>query len=177
MNELLSRLGMKEISTFFDECYEKAKQEKGCPVWLTEDFLREAAEEQPYFGTELEELIAAIEPVKNNPDLLLFARTLYHMLAPCVHHEKVFGGLAFPEAPEGVDTLPYDIFSFYPLFAHIREAYRNLASRGADADILTETARVSAEALAHRGECSVASALPSCISFGAQRIKMALSLK
>ena len=95
MNDLLSRLGMKEISPFFDECYEKAKAETGCPVWLTEDFLREAAKEEPYFGAELEELIAAIAPVKSNPDLVLFARTLYHMLAPRVHHEKVFGGLAF----------------------------------------------------------------------------------
>ena len=141
MNDLLSRLGMKEISPFFDECYEKAKAETGCPVWLTEKFLREAAKEEPYFGAELEELIAAIEPVKNNPDLLLFARTLYHMLVPRVHHEHIFGGLAFPEAPAGEDTLPYDIFAFYPLFAHIREAYRELLLRGADADVLRETAK------------------------------------
>ena len=141
MNELLSRLGMKEISPFFDECYEKAKKETGCPVWLTENFLREAAEEQPYFGAELEELVAAIAPVKSNPDLVLFARTLYHMLAPRVHHEKVFGGLAFPEAPAGVDPLPYDIFSFYPLFAHIRDAYSELLSRGADAGVLRATAK------------------------------------
>ena len=140
MNDLLSRLGMEDISPFFDECYEKAKKETGCPVWLTEEFLREAAEEQPYFGQELDELIAAIEPVKNTPDLLLFARTLYHMLTPRVHHESVFGGLAFPEAPEGADPLPYDIFSFYPLFAHIREAYRSLARRGVDAAILSENA-------------------------------------
>ena len=45
MNELLSRLGREEISPFFDECYEKSKKETGCPAWLTEAFLREAAEE------------------------------------------------------------------------------------------------------------------------------------
>ena len=141
MNELLSRLGREEISPFFDECYEKAKKETGCPVWLTPEFLREATKEQPYFGEELEELIAAIDAVKENPDLVLFARTLYHMLAPRMHHESIFGGLAFPTAPEGADTLPYDIFTFYPLFAHIREAYRELSARGIDREILAETAK------------------------------------
>lgn len=141
MNDLLKRLGMQEISPFFDECYEKAKRETGCPVWLTPDFLREAAEEQPYFGEELTEVIAAVDAVKENEDLLLFARTLYHMLTPRVHHESILGGLAFPTAPEGKDTLPYDIFAFYPLFAHIREAYRELTLRGADREILAQTAK------------------------------------
>ena len=54
MNPLLKRLGLSEISPFFDECYEAALQEPGLPVWLTEEFVRETAAVTPILTTNLE---------------------------------------------------------------------------------------------------------------------------
>ena len=41
MNDLLKRLNMKEISPYFDECYEKIKYNTSIPNWLTEEYIEE----------------------------------------------------------------------------------------------------------------------------------------
>lgn len=140
MNDLLRRLNMDNISDFFDECYEKALKDTTLPFWLTEEYIRETAADFPFFKTHLEAVIEAIPKVTENPDLVLFAKTLYIMLEVKKHHEEVFKGLAFPEAPEGQDPLGYDIFSFYPMIARIREAYTDLRNKGVDPKIIEATA-------------------------------------
>lgn len=141
MNDLLLRFNMDNISDFFDECYEKAKKEEGTPEWLNGDFIRNAEKEFPFLGEYVEEVVSAIDAVLENSDLVLFARTLYHMLLVRKHHEEVFGGLKFPKAPVGENPLGYDMFSFYPLFAQILDSYRDLKKRGADEEIINITAK------------------------------------
>lgn len=141
MNNLLLKLGMENISDFFDECYEKALKDEGLPFWLTEKFVRDAAKEFPFLKKNFDEVISAIPHVVENPDLVLFAKTLYYMLEVRKHHEEVFGGLKFPKAPKGENPLSYDMFAFYPLFARILDTYRELRAKGADEDILTITAQ------------------------------------
>ncbi|MBQ5746637.1 MAG: hypothetical protein IIV81_01740, partial [Clostridia bacterium] len=139
MNDLLTRLGMEHISDFFDECYEKALRDIESPVWLSEKFIREGAAEYPYFKSELEKVIDALDEVKHNPDLVLFAKTLYIMLGDRRYHEECFEGLEFPKAPEGENPLAYDIFSFYPMFARIREAMAKIRALGVDEEIIEKT--------------------------------------
>lgn len=139
MNDLLTRLGMEHISDYFDECYEKALSDIESPAWLSEKYIREGAEEYPYFSSELERVIDALDEVKNSPDLVLFAKTLYIMLGDRRYHEELFEGLEFPKAPEGENPLPYDIFSFYPMFARIREAMATIRTMGVDEEIIRAT--------------------------------------
>ena len=80
MNPLLQRLNLPDISPFFEECYEAALAEPGIPVWLTEAFLRQTAEVTPIIRTNLDTVIDALPAVTAQPDLVLFAKTLYRML-------------------------------------------------------------------------------------------------
>ena len=141
MNDLLLRLGMDDISEFFDECYEKASKETDTPFWLDESYIRKTAKEFPFLENNLDDVLGALPAVIENPDLVLFAKTLYHMLEVNKHHEEVFEGLAFPKAPEGENPLGYDMFSFYPMFSRIRDAYVGLREKGVDEEILCTTAR------------------------------------
>lgn len=140
MNDLLKRLNMDDISDFFDESYEEALKDDDTPFWLTEEYIRQTAEDFPFFTTHLEAVIDALPKVRENKDLVLFAKTLYIMLKVKKHHEEVFKGLAFPEAPKGKESLPYDIFAFYPMLARIREAYTDLRNKGVDPKIIEATA-------------------------------------
>lgn len=139
MNDLLTRLNMNHISDYFDECYEKALRDTSLPEWLTEKYIRDGAEEFPYFSTELEKIIGALDEVKKNADLVLFAKTLYIMMESRRHPDEIFEGLEFPKAPEGSEPLGYDIFSFYPLFARTRDTVINLLNSGADKEIIKKS--------------------------------------
>ncbi len=140
MNALLERLGIGEISPLFDECYEKALKEEGIPEWLTEEYIRSSSEEFPFFTGQLEETVASLEEVVKKPDLVLFARVLYHMIGVEGLYDEVFQGIKFPEAPDGTDTRPYDIFTFYPILARTLDTYRAHRDSGSDPEILTATA-------------------------------------
>lgn len=139
MNDLLKRLGMGHISDFFDEAYKKALCDPAIPTWLTEDFLRDGAKEFGYFKSELEALVNALPYVVQNDSLVLFAKTLYIMLEDRRFHEECFAGLEFPTAPDGESPLPYDIFSFYPMFARIREAMASIRNSGVDEEVIKTT--------------------------------------
>lgn len=141
MNDLLKELNMEPISEFFDECYEKALSEKELPIWLKEEFIKEAAADFPFLTDNLEEVLSALPEVVKNEKLVLFAKTLFHMLKVKKHHEEVFMGLKFPKAPKDENPLGYDMFSFYPMFARIWEAYKELRAKGADEEVLNITAK------------------------------------
>lgn len=150
MNDLLKRLNMKPISDFFDECYEKALKDSSFPEWLTEKYIREIAEEFPYFSTELENIISSLDAVTKIEDIVLFAKTIYIMLGDSRHPDDVFAGLEFPKAPEGENPLAYDIFSFYPVLARTRDTVNRLLSSGADEEIVRKS-------FAHKDGCVVSS--------------------
>lgn len=135
------RLGMEHISERFDKCHKTALLENGTPVWLTKEYLIEGAEEFGYFESELDSLLDALPRVLEKPDLVLFAKTLYIMLEDRRFHEESLAGLEFPKAPEDEDPLPYDIFSFYPMFARIREAMAEIRKMNVDESIIQKTYR------------------------------------
>lgn len=139
MNDMLRRLGMENISDLFDEYYEKALADKSIPNWLTEDFVRSAARDCYIAQEVIEPVLPSLPMILANNDLVLFAKTLYGMLEIRKHHSEVFGGLAFPKAPKGEDPLPYDVFSFFPMLARVRQAYFELKDKGVDEEILKNT--------------------------------------
>ena len=145
MNDLLKRLNMNHISDLFDECYEKVSNEKDTPIWLTEEYIRKAIKDCNMSDELLDIVLPAVCEVKENKDLVLFAKTLSHMLKIRKHHEEVFGGLEFPSAPEGANTRPYDLFSFFPMLYHVHEAYLELVAKGVNEDFLQNT---------YKGACS-----------------------
>lgn len=139
MNALLQRLNLPEVSPFFDECCAAALAEPELPVWLTEKFLRETAEVTPIISANLDLVIDALPAVTAQPDLVLFAKTLYRMLSNRQHHEIVFKGLEFPKPPVGQDTLAWDIFSVYPMLARVRQSYEEMCAKGVPENVLSAT--------------------------------------
>lgn len=87
---LLKWLNMNPISPFFDYCCEQAAKSSEIPFWLTESYVRETAAELPCLKENLEIVVSAIGPLMQNADLVLFAKTLYRMLAVRRRHEIVF---------------------------------------------------------------------------------------
>lgn len=141
MNDLLKRLNLDNISDLFDIYYEKALNDTDMPEWLTEAYVKKAVSDC-YINEEILDIVLPALPlVRENSDLVLFARTLYGMLEIQKHHSEVFGGLEFPKAPEGENPLPYDLFSFFPMLARVRQAFFTLKEKGVDEEILKITYR------------------------------------
>ncbi len=139
MNKLLERLNLQYENPWLDECYEKIKDTTDIPEWLTEEFILDTEKNTPILKKHTRELCEALPKVVANADLVLYAKTLYLMLSDHRFHEEVFGDLKFPEAPEGADPLPYDIFGFFPMLARIRETYEFLLESGCDKEIVDGT--------------------------------------
>jgi len=139
MNDLLKRLNMNNISDLFDEYYEKALKDSSMPEWLTEEYVKKAIAEC-YMKEELLDIVLPALPlIRENKDLVLFAKTLYGMLEIHKHHTEVFGGLEFPQAPKGENTLPYDLFTFFPMLARVHQSFFLLKEKGVDEEILKNT--------------------------------------
>lgn len=139
MNDLLKRMNLENISDLFDECYKEALKDEALPVWLTEKYLFHAMSDC-YISMDIYEILRpALSLIILNPDLVLFAKTLYHMLKIKKHFREVFSGLKLPKAPEDENPLPYDVFSFFPMLAHVHGAYLDLKKKGIPEDILKKT--------------------------------------
>lgn len=139
MNDLLKRLNMENISDLFDSAYEKLSSDKEIPEWLTESYVRTAISDCFISEEVLNLVLPALPLVRENDDLVLFSKILYDMLGIHKHHSEVFGGLEFPKAPEGYNPLPYDLFSFFPMLARVRESFFKLKKEGVSEEILKQT--------------------------------------
>ena len=139
MNDLLKRLNMENISDLFDETYEKVLNDNEMPFWLSEEYILKAASDC-YISEEVLKLsLPALPLIKENPDLVLFSKVLHEMLKIPKHHEEVFVGLKSPEAPEGENPLPYDLFSFFPILERVHYAFLDLKDKGVDGELLKNT--------------------------------------
>lgn len=139
MNDLLKRLNMENISDLFDATYEKVLNDNEMPDWLMEEYVIKAANDCYISEEVLKLVLPALPLVRENSDLVLFAKILYDMLGIRKHHTEVFGGLEFPKAPEGENQLPYGLFSFFPMLPRVRDAYFELKNKGIDEELLKTT--------------------------------------
>jgi len=137
MNDLLKKLNTEDISPYFDECYEKIKDETDIPYWLSEEYIQDIIiKKYDLLPENAEGIIAALGEVVKNPDLAQFAKVLYEMAKSEDDGRKILETMKFPTVPGG------DLFAMFAVLAHYPDTYEELKAAGADEKILQDTFRM-----------------------------------
>lgn len=133
-------LHVKIESPFWEEALKKAQESPEIPQWLTEAYIADLEKEFALLGDQTAFVCQALCQVVKTPELLLLAKTLYHILGKKKKFVEAFPAFALPKAPEGLsDTLGYDYIGLFPILAHVRPFARELAARGIESDIIYDT--------------------------------------
>ena len=90
----------------------------------------------------MEILCLAVKKVAKNKDLCLLSKVLYHLLFIEKPLRELFCDFSLPQAKENIeDSLEFDLFSVFPILAHIPYSYEKLAQRGVDEKVNRDTHR------------------------------------
>lgn len=152
MNSLLKKLNLKDISPYFDECYEKIANDTSIPYWLTEEFIKETiGKKYDFLPQTLEGVLECLRELVKNPDLVQFEKVLYEMGKDTGDGRKIREGMVYPDLPEARLTGVFAVLARYP------EAYEELKKAGADEKILLDTFRMldvyQSDTIASHGRC------------------------
>ncbi len=136
MTDIREKLNITIESKHWDEAFEKALNEPGIPEWMTEKFLRDLHKETDLLPDTIENLVEAVQLAVENPDLVLLAKTVYHILAKKLPGSEAISKYEQIKAPEGIENpMGYDLVMAFPLVAHLKLSWKELIDRGVDSDI------------------------------------------
>ena len=136
MTDIRNALNIRLESPCFDEAYAKALADDGMPHWLTEDYIRTLNDICHVLPKTYERVLEALPHVRAVPELVLLAKTLYHILDTREKYPKAFSAFTHPKAPEGSEhTVGYDTVTLFPVLAHIKASYDELVVRGVGEDV------------------------------------------
>jgi len=141
MNKLLEQLNMTAISADFDAAYYQAASDTIFPTWLTPEFVTSFNTETNAISLHLPQVLLALDELVRNPNLVLFAKTVFIMLK-LPNHKEVFHNFSLPQAPSDVpSSAAYDVVALFPLMAAMDDGYHSLLARGIDPEIVNNTYR------------------------------------
>ena len=139
VQELSLRLQCTIPEENFRPAFEAVKNDPTVPYWMEAEFLDKTHEALECFPSYLEKMKQAQKAVRENADLLCYAKMLEYQFRQEGNLRVACQGLTFPKAPEGADPLGYDTVAIFPLAAHMEKAYRELLGRGIYKEILKTT--------------------------------------
>ena len=138
MKGLFKRLDLKvdENNEFWQEAFYKAIIEPEIPFFISKEYLEKMQNEYCVFPKNYELLLSVVDEIRENKDLCLLAKILYHLLFLEVEKKRIFNGFTLPKPPKDAkSTLAYDLFSVFPIMAHIPFSFKVLENRGIEREI------------------------------------------
>lgn len=138
MKKLLERLKLDFTSSYFEKAYRLACADNEIPCWLEEEYIKRVSEKTGVGQKYLSDILLALNEIKQNDDLVLFAKTAYYMIQNDEHGEKIFEDFKFPESPDG-NSLAYDLLPLFPIMAYVEDGFDSLISRGISYEMAVET--------------------------------------
>lgn len=142
MKELFKRLNLKVDveNKFWKTAYKKAVLEPDIPFFITQDFVKNIQEKYSVLPKNYGILLSAIKQIQCNADLCLLSKILYHLLFLKIGKKRIFAGFELPKAPKGAEnTLAYDLFSVFPIMAHIPKSFALLEQKGVEKEICSRS--------------------------------------
>ena len=138
MQDFFNRLNLKidVKNQFWKSAYDVSILEPEIPFFMTKDFVQKLHFEYGVLPKNYELLLSAVESIQQNADLCLLSKILYHLLFFREHKKVIFAGFELPKAPENTEnTLAYDLFSAFPIMAHIPQSFLMLEQKGIEREI------------------------------------------
>lgn len=131
MKNICEKLGIEIESPFFDEAYNKALKSKNIPNWLAKEYILRLNEEWDVFPKFLDKILLALDKVLENPDLVIFAKTLYYIIDLSPTRAETFKKLDLPlkEGDEN-EIIGYNLVTVFPIIGHMRRSFESLIKRG-----------------------------------------------
>ena len=144
MKELLKRLNLKvdENNKFWQDAFSKAQLEPEIPFFIDCEYVKKIQTEYGVFPKNFDLLMSAVEEVRKDKDLCMLAKIFYHLFSLQVAKKEIFEDFELPKPPKDYKgTLAYDLFSVFPIMAHIPNSYAILRERGVDEDVCRDSHR------------------------------------
>ncbi len=142
MADIRGLLSVKISSPYWDEATEKAKKDPKIPEWLTEEYISALQKDYNIFPQNYNHIISAIPHIVRVPELCMLAKILYHIVGMRFLPDEAFPEFELPKVCDGSENaMAYEMFSIFPVIAHIRDAWKEYAERGIGDDIIAETFR------------------------------------
>jgi hypothetical protein len=144
LNELMSALGCEKCperwNKFFDEV--KADVEiNGCK-YATAEYYDEIGNKYDILNRYRDSYKSAAIEIGKNPDLTLFLALLCHSLADRENYKEDLKQLSMPKAPEGTNTLPYDMLTGLANCSLVDYSYNKLKGMGIDNEMIKTSLRL-----------------------------------
>ena len=142
MKQLIKRLGLNvdENNKFWQSAFAKAKNEEEIPFFISKEYVEKIQTEYGVFPKNFELLLSAVDGIRQNKDLCMLAKIFYHLFFLNVDKNEIFADFELPTPPKDYEnTLAYDLFSVFPIMAHIPKSYAILKERGVDDDVCRDS--------------------------------------
>ncbi len=138
MKGLFERLDLKvdKNNEFWQNAFSKAIIEPEIPFFISKEFIEKIQNEYQVLPKNYQLLLSVVDEIRKNKDLCLLSKILYHLLFLEVERKRIFEGFILPKPPKDAkNTLAYDLFSVFPIMAHIPFSFKILEDRGIEREI------------------------------------------
>lgn len=139
MKELIQKLKISIDTSNQDwvEAHNKAVNEPEVPFFISKEFVNKINDEYGVLQKNYHLLISAVDEVKKNLHLCLLSKILYHLLFLNKPVKEIFKNFILPTTNQA--NLAYDLFSVFPILAHIPLSWQKLKERGVDDKVNKDT--------------------------------------
>ena len=121
---------------FWIDAYNKAVLEPEIPYFISTEFIKKIQDEYGVLPKNYNILLDAVGLIREDKNLCLLAKILYHLLFLEIDKKRIFNGFTLPKPPKDAkSTLAYDLFSVFPIMAHIPFSFKILENRGIEREI------------------------------------------
>lgn len=144
IDELMSRLGCEKFPERWRTIYDDAKSmlENGENPLLFPEHYDALREKYGVFENTLDYYKATAEFISKNEELSLFFCLLCRALRDRGTIQSDIAKMDVPKAPEGADTLPYDMITALSLCQSYDDVYAAMKAHNVPADILLESMKI-----------------------------------
>ena len=144
LNDLMSRLGCEKYPERWNEFFNDVAsdvEKNGCK-YATPEYYDEIGEKYNILLRYRDCYKDAATEVGKNPDLTLYLALLCHSLNDRENYKEDLKQLSFPKAPEGTNTLPYDMLTGLAVCSQVEYSYNKLKDMGIDDETITSSLRL-----------------------------------
>ncbi len=144
LNDLMFRLGCEKYPERWNEFFKDVAsdvEKNGCK-YATPEYYDEIGEKYNILLRYRDCYKDAATEVGKNPDLTLYLALLCHSLNDRENYKEDLKQLSFPKAPEGTNTLPYDMLTGLAVCSQVEYSYNKLKGMGIDNETITSSLRL-----------------------------------
>lgn len=140
LDKLFKNLNAKIESDYLIDAFNKAISDND-EFYLTTDFVKKLNDFYDVIPRNYKALLLTVEKLKENLNLKLFVKILYHLIGYKKSFTETFKSLTLPSAYGESDIL-YDCAHALAILGHVPNFFNELSKRGVDFSVARDTVRI-----------------------------------